>query len=76
MNAMTLQYEYELLEHELVVDITVGYEYDKIEKRVYLNSAKLLNITEIIDLLTEEQKNEIVDYMIDNYAFEESYPEE
>jgi hypothetical protein len=26
--------------------------------------------------LTEEQKNEIVDYMIDNYAFEESYPEE
>jgi hypothetical protein len=73
---MTLQYEYELLEHELVVDITVGYEYDKIEKRVYLNSAKLLNITEIIDLLTEEQKNEIVDYMIDNYAFEESYPEE
>jgi len=73
---MTLQYEYELLEHELVVDITVGYEYDKIEKRIYLNSAKLLNITEIIDLLTEEQKNEIVDYMIDNYAFEESYPEE
>jgi hypothetical protein len=73
---MTLQYEYELLEHELVVDITVGYEYDEIEKRVYLNSAKLLNITEIIDLLTEEQKNEIVDYMIDNYAFEESYPEE
>lgn len=73
---MTLQYEYELLEHELVVDITVGYEYDKIEKRVYLNSAKLLNITEIIDLLTEEQKNKIVDYMIDNYAFEESYPEE
>jgi hypothetical protein len=73
---MTLQYEYELLDHELVVDITVGYEYDKIEKRVYLNSAKLLNITEIIDLLTEEQKNEIVDYMIDNYAFEESYPEE
>ena len=73
---MTLQYEYELLEHELVVDITVGYEYDKIEKRIYLNSAKLLNITEIIDLLTEEQENEIVDYMIDNYAFEESYPEE
>ena len=73
---MTLQYEYDLLEHELVVDITVGYEYDKIEKRIYLNSAKLLNITEIIDLLTEEQKNEIVDYMIDNYAFEESYPEE
>ena len=73
---MTLQYEYELLEHELVVDITVGYEYDKIEKRIYLNSAKLLNITEIIDLLTEHQKNEIVDYMIDNYAFEESYPEE
>tara|TARA_R100001460_G_scaffold87522_3_gene128970 strand:+ start:281 stop:502 length:222 start_codon:yes stop_codon:yes gene_type:complete len=73
---MTLQYEYELLDHELVVDITVGYEYDKIEKRVYLNSAKLLNITEIIDLLTEEQKNEIVEYMIDNYAFEESYPEE
>lgn len=73
---MTLQYEYELLEHELVVDITVGYEYDKIEKRIYLNSAKLLNITEIIDLLTEEQKNEISDYMIDNYAFEESYPEE
>ena len=73
---MTLQYEYELLEHELVVDITVGYEYDKIEKRIYLNSAKLLNITEIIDLLTEEQKNEIGDYMIDNYAFEESYPEE
>ena len=73
---MTLQYEYELLDHELVVDITVGYEYDKIEKRIYLNSAKLLNITEIIDLLTEEQKNEIVDYMIDNYAFEESYPEE
>jgi hypothetical protein len=73
---MILQYEYDLLEHELVVDITVGYEYDKIEKRIYLNSAKLLNITEIIDLLTEEQKNEIVDYMIDNYAFEESYPEE
>ena len=56
--------------------MTLQYEYDKIEKRVYLNSAKLLNITEIIDLLTEEQKNEIVDYMIDNYAFEESYPEE
>ena len=73
---MTLQYEYELLEHELVVDITVGYEYDKIEKRIYLNSAKLFNITEIVDLLTETQKNEIVDYMIDNYAFEESYPEE
>lgn len=73
---MTLQYEYELLDHELVVDITVGYEYDKIEKRVYLNSAKLFNITEIVDLLTETQKNEIVDYMIDNYAFEESYPEE
>ena len=73
---MILQYEYDLLEHELDVDITVGYEYDKIEKRIYLNSAKLLNITEIIDLLTEEQKNEIVDYMIDNYAFEESYPEE
>lgn len=73
---MTLQYEYELLDHELVVDITVGYEYDKIEKRIYLNSAKLFNITEIVDLLTETQKNEIVDYMIDNYAFEESYPEE
>ncbi len=73
---MTLQYEYELLDHELVVDITVGYEYDKIEKRVYLNSAKLFNITEIVDLLTETQKNKIVDYMIDNYAFEESYPEE
>ena len=73
---MTLQYEYELLAHELVVDITVGYEYDKIEKRVYLNSAKLFNITEIVDLLTETQKNKIVDYMIDNYAFEESYPEE
>ena len=73
---MTLQYEYELLDHELVVDITVGSEYDKIEKRVYLNSAKLFNITEIVDLLTETQKNEIVDYMIDNYAFEESYPEE
>lgn len=73
---MTLQYEYELLDHELVVDITVGYEYDKIEKRIYLNSAKLFNITEIVDLLTETQKNKIVDYMIDNYAFEESYPEE
>ena len=73
---MTLQYEYELLDHELVVDITVGYEYDKIEKRDYLNSAKLFNITEIVDLLTETQKNKIVDYMIDNYAFEESYPEE
>ena len=73
---MTLQYEYDLLDHEMTLDITVGYEYDKIEKQIYLNSAKLFNITEIINLLTEHQKNEIVDYMIDNYVFEESYPEE
>lgn len=73
---MTLQYEYEILEHEMVLDITVGYEYEELEKLIHLNSVKLFNTTEIIDLLTETQKDEIIDYMIDNYAFEESYPEE
>jgi hypothetical protein len=76
MDTMTLQYEYNIEDHEMFVDITVGYNYDETEKQVYLNSVKLYHSVEIIDVLTEKQKDEIVDYMVDNYAFEESYPEE
>tara|TARA_S200002703_G_scaffold95166_1_gene82186 strand:+ start:1032 stop:1253 length:222 start_codon:yes stop_codon:yes gene_type:complete len=73
---MTQPFEYIIEDFEMFLDMTVSYTYDEQEKRVYLESVKLNHSVDILDLLTETQKDEIVSYMIDNYAFEESYPEE
>ena len=73
---MTLPYEYIIEDFEMFLDMTVSYTYDEDEKRVYLESVKLNHSVDILDLLSEHQVDEIVNYMIDNYAFEESYPEE
>lgn len=73
---MTQPFEYIIEDFEMFLDMTVSYTYDEQEKRVYLESVKLNHSVDILDLLTETQKDEIVNYMIDNYAFEESYPEE
>ena len=73
---MTQPFEYIIEDFEMFLDMTVSYTYDKEEKRIYLESVKLNHSVDILDLLTETQKDEIVNYMIDNYAFEESYPEE
>lgn len=73
---MTQPFEYIIEDFEMFLDMTVSYTYDEQEKRVYLESVKLNHTVDILDLLTETQKDEIVNYMIDNYAFEESYPEE
>ena len=73
---MTQPFEYIIEDFEMFLDMTVSYTYDKEEKRIYLESVKLNHTVDILDLLSEYQVDEICNYMIDNYAFEESYPEE